>query len=103
MTALERNMWARAWRFIGITYTVELPLIMGAVWFDYRLIFVALLVAAGLAAVALWTLRCPACGKLVTNRFVKLAGISVQVPFGFPERRCSKCGQSLAEQASPHS
>jgi len=82
---------------IGIAYAIEIPLLMGAIWFDYRLIFVVILVAAILSFFAVWILRCPCCDKLVTNRVVRLLGMTIQVPTGFPERMCSKCGCDLVQ------
>jgi hypothetical protein len=73
-------------------------------WLNYRLVFVVLLVAAGLSAFALLTLRCPSCEKLVTNRSIGFGRVAVQIPLGLPERVCSKCGHDLrgsAKRASP--
>jgi hypothetical protein len=104
MMTPEANVWRKTWRFLGIAYGVEIPLMMGAVWLDYRLVFVVLLVAAGLSAFALLTLRCPSCEKLVTNRSIGFGRVAVQIPLGLPERVCSKCGHDLrgsAKRASP--
>jgi hypothetical protein len=76
-------------------FTVSIPLALGAVSFEPRLVLVLIGVMALMAAFAMWTLRCPSCGKLVMNRAFKLRGTTLEMPLGFPERRCSKCGRDL--------
>lgn len=93
------NVWDRAWRLIWILFAISVPVGLGGMLFDARLILVVVGLVALMAAFGLWVLRCPSCEKLILNRLVNLGGRKIEVPFGFPEKRCSRCGRDLTGRA----
>jgi hypothetical protein len=93
------NVWAHAWRLYGISFSIAIPLGLGAMFFDARLIFVLVGFTALMSAFAQWTLRCPSCEKLVVNRVLKFGKTTIEVPWGLPEKVCSRCGKDHTRKA----
>lgn len=63
----------------------------------FSLLLVALVVGVLLAN---GMMRCPTCGKRVTEKDFRLGPVRLAIPFGWVERRCSRCGTDLNERRS---
>lgn len=95
MSDTTGNVWRSAWRAIRILFAISVPVGLGGMLFEPRLILVLVGIVALMGAFMLWILRCPACGKLILSRVVSLGSRTIEVPFGLPERKCSRCGRDL--------